>query len=261
MGASNLTDISALANWDTSNVTGTEAVFGDATDETDMEWIFNGATSLAVASFANAKGFTNEDDALDLTASQAWSRITIGKDAKPNLKLPDSITWMNQTRGDNKQVSSADMAAQIKAGNGEGVWVPFKAPVAVTSVSVSGASSLEVGDTAQLTATVLPDDASNKGVTWESSDTSVVTVDADGKVTAVKAGTVTITATAQDGSGKSGSLELTVKAVTTTPADKPTGGAGSSTSLSATGASVGIAGLFALTFIGVSLLLRRKFHQ
>lgn len=53
--------------------------------------------------------------------------------------------------------------------------------------------------TEQLTATVEPADAVNKNVTWSSDDTSVATVDEDGKVTAVAAGTATITVTTEDG--------------------------------------------------------------
>ncbi|MBP3624605.1 MAG: Ig-like domain-containing protein, partial [Peptococcaceae bacterium] len=59
-----------------------------------------------------------------------------------------------------------------------------------------------------LTATVLPENATNKTVTWTSSDETVATV-ADGVVTALKAGNVTITATAD---GKSATCEVTVKA-------------------------------------------------
>ena len=52
--------------------------------------------------------------------------------------------------------------------------------------------SLEVGDTATLTATVEPDEASNKNVTWSSDGTSVATVDDTGKVTAISVGSATI---------------------------------------------------------------------
>ena len=69
--------------------------------------------------------------------------------------------------------------------------------------------SLEVGDTATLTATVEPDEASNKNVTWESSDSSVATVDANGVVTAVAQGSTTIKATVD---GKSAECTVTVKA-------------------------------------------------
>ena len=83
------------------------------------------------------------------------------------------------------------------------------APVSVTGVSLDKATlELYTGDTATLTATVEPDNATNKAVTWESSDTTVATVQ-DGTVTAVKAGEATITATTQDG-GKTDTCTVTV---------------------------------------------------
>ena len=81
----------------------------------------------------------------------------------------------------------------------------------VTGVSLDKTSlTLEEGDSETLNATVEPDNASNKNVNWKSSDTSIATVDASGKVTAISAGSATITATAADGSGKSASCSVTV---------------------------------------------------
>ena len=79
-----------------------------------------------------------------------------------------------------------------------------KTTVAVKSVTLDETTLRKaVGDDAvTLTATVDPSDASDKTVTWKSSDETVATVDASGKVTPTKAGTTTITATANDGSGK-----------------------------------------------------------
>lgn len=83
--------------------------------------------------------------------------------------------------------------------------------VAVTSVTVSSKTlNLEVGQTRTLTATVTPDNATDKTVTWTSSDKNVATVDKDnGTVTAVGEGTATITATAAN--GKKGTCKVTVK--------------------------------------------------
>ena len=70
--------------------------------------------------------------------------------------------------------------------------------------------TLQENSSDTLIATVKPADATNRGVTWESSDTSIATVSEDGTVTAISAGNATITATAADGSGVSASCELTV---------------------------------------------------
>ena len=68
--------------------------------------------------------------------------------------------------------------------------------IAVTSITLDKSElSLKVGSSDVLTATVKPDDATDKSVQWSSSDASVVKVD-KGKVTALKSGTATITATA-----------------------------------------------------------------
>ena len=72
--------------------------------------------------------------------------------------------------------------------------------VAVTSVSLTPASAtLAVGATQQLTATVLPSNATNKSVSYASNNTGVATVNNSGLVTAVSNGTATITVTTADG--------------------------------------------------------------
>ena len=92
------------------------------------------------------------------------------------------------------------------------VTVKEAANVPVESVSLDKTSlGLTEGETAQLTATVEPEDASNKNVTWSTSNASIATVDANGEVTAVSAGTATITATAD---GKSATCTVTVTADT-----------------------------------------------
>ena len=84
------------------------------------------------------------------------------------------------------------------------------ATVPVTGVSLTPASlSLFTGDTATLTATVQPSNATNQNVTWSSDKPDVATVDAAGKVTAVGAGTATITVTTADGS-KQATCSVTV---------------------------------------------------
>ena len=72
-------------------------------------------------------------------------------------------------------------------------------PILVETVTLNMTElTLTRGETGKLTATVMPENADDKTVTWSSSHTDVATVDADGTVTAVKAGTATITARAGD---------------------------------------------------------------
>ncbi len=81
----------------------------------------------------------------------------------------------------------------------------------VESLSLSETSlTMTVGDSKTLTATVEPDTATNKDVTWSSSADSVATV-VDGTVTAVAAGSATITATSVDDPAITATCEVTVK--------------------------------------------------
>ncbi|MBR6169525.1 MAG: Ig domain-containing protein, partial [Bacteroidaceae bacterium] len=82
----------------------------------------------------------------------------------------------------------------------------------VTGISLDKTSLTftAANQTATLTATVLPSNATNKSVMWTSSNTSVATVDANGKVTAVANGTATITAKTNDGSNLIATCKVTV---------------------------------------------------
>ncbi len=83
--------------------------------------------------------------------------------------------------------------------------------VNVTGISLSEtASTIEKGDTLPLVATVLPANATEKGVTWSSSDEGVATVSADGIVTAVAEGVATIKATSKENADISASCIVTV---------------------------------------------------
>ena len=87
---------------------------------------------------------------------------------------------------------------------------------AVTSVKLNrSALSLEVGETGKLSATVRPDSAADKSIIWSSNKTDVASVSSNGTVTAKKAGTAVITATAVN--GKNASCTVTVTGGTTDP--------------------------------------------
>lgn len=80
-------------------------------------------------------------------------------------------------------------------------YVPTPDPdIAVSSIALSQTElALNEGQTANLSATITPSNATDKAVTWSSSDKSIATVNAQGKVTAIKAGEAIITATASNG--------------------------------------------------------------
>ena len=84
--------------------------------------------------------------------------------------------------------------------------------VAVTGVTLdkSTAKLTEKGQTVDLTATVAPENATNKNVIFETSDEKVATVDGNGKVSAVANGKATITVTTEDGE-KTAACEVTVE--------------------------------------------------
>jgi uncharacterized protein YjdB len=75
-------------------------------------------------------------------------------------------------------------------------------PVAVPVTGITldrDTATVSVGGTARLTASVAPENADNKSVSWSSDDTDIATVDESGTVTGVAAGTATVTVTAADG--------------------------------------------------------------
>lgn len=83
-------------------------------------------------------------------------------------------------------------------------------PVAVTDITLTRTATVKLGETLTLIPGFTPEDATNKNVTWKSSDTSVATVDNEGKVTPVKVGTVDITVTSEDGN-KTATCTVTVE--------------------------------------------------
>ena len=87
-------------------------------------------------------------------------------------------------------------------------------PVLITSISIPATATVSVGSNTTITATVLPANATNTTLTWNSSDTTTAMVSAAGVVTGIKPGTITVTAAATDGSA----VVSNDCAVTVTPA-------------------------------------------
>lgn len=142
----------------------------------------------------------------------------------PNVNLLTVSDFQLEEDQDYTPAKAAGMViyntnSSVSGGQGVGVYVWDGSkwlPVSINSDAVSGVSISptvsifnKLGLTDQLTATILPSDASNKSVTWLSSNPSVATVSSTGLVTAVAYGTAVITATTQDG-GKTASCPVVV---------------------------------------------------
>lgn len=90
-------------------------------------------------------------------------------------------------------------------------WVPPTTILPVTYFTISPATvTVPKGKKLQMTKVIVPYNATNQVMDWQSSDNNIATVDASGFVTGVAAGSVTITGTTTDGSAKSASCTVTI---------------------------------------------------
>ena len=210
-------------------VTGVKA--GEATITVTTEDGGKTATCKVTVSDTEIKvtGVTLNKTALTLNigANETLSATVAPADAtnkKVTWKSSDAAVATVDTNGKVTAVKAGEATITVTTEDG-GKTATCKVTVKPNLVSeiTLAALAIYVGESKAITATVKPDDATNKALTWTSSDETVATVDATGKVTGKKIGTATITATAQDGSGVSGSCTVTVlshvKKVTVTPAN------------------------------------------
>lgn len=168
---------------------------------------------------------------------EATSTVTVTKAEYPVTGISLSADTLTLTKGDTEQLTATVEPAQAKqnvtwatsdvnvaavdengmvtaAGAGTAVITAtavngmtaectvtvIDSHVAVTGITISQTSlNLKTGESAKLEAAVAPEDANNKNVAWTSSDSSVVTVDNDGNLNAVHAGTAVITVTSEEG--------------------------------------------------------------
>ena len=149
---------------------------------------------------------------------------TLEATVSPNDATNKNVTWAS---ADDTKVSvdengvitglaltgetPVNITVTTEDGSFEAVCAVTVNPVPVSSVGLNKTSAkLVVGKTLTLSATVSPDNATNKSVTWESDDTDVATVTSSGEVTAVAEGTATITVKSVADPTKSATCIITV---------------------------------------------------
>lgn len=127
-----------------------------------------------------------------------WVKIT-DKDAENGANTTvEKIRWID---GDGNVLKMVTPQLEL-----DGTDQYYYYGIPVKSITLNKTSStLYKGESEQLTAAVSPSNATEQDIAWKSSNTSVVQVDGNGKVTYVGTGTAIVTATATDGSGVSAS--------------------------------------------------------
>ena len=148
---------------------------------------------------------------------------TLSATVSPSNATDKSVTWSSNNTSV-ATVSSSGVVTAVKAGsatitvktNNGGKTATCSVTVKAAEVPVTGVSinktslTMTEGETQTLTATVKPDNATDKSVTWSSNNTSVATVSSSGVVTAIKTGSATITVKTNNG-GKTATCAVTVK--------------------------------------------------
>lgn len=172
-------------------------------------------------------------EAESVTLNTTEATISVGRTVQltatilPEDTAVKTVTWESSAPG-TASVNSDGLVTGVAAGtatitvktsNGKTATCEITVVIGVESVSLDKTeATLEVGETVTLTATVLPENAGNKSVTWHSSAENVATVDENGVVTAKAAGTATISVLTADGN-----KEATCTVTVTAPVTEVTG--------------------------------------
>lgn len=206
-----ITDAGTIANTGTINVENGGTMSGTPTGGTVVH-----APGITTESLPNGTVGTPYTANLEATGdSIEWSATGL----PAGLTLDGSTGVISGTPATAEEYT-VNVTAKNSAGEASKEYTLTIAAVPVTNVTLNHTVlALFPGDTTALTATVDPDTATDKTVTWESSDPNVATVDQSGKVTAVAPGTATITATA---GGQKATCTVTVTDRTYTVSVNPT---------------------------------------
>ena len=111
-----------------------------------------------------------------------------------------SITYASLTGADISPLAPTKAGAYTATAtyNNQTVTVMFTLIISVTGVTANEVYALKVGDSANLSKKIAPEDATNQDVIWKSDNENIVTVDENGKITAVAEGEANITVTTKD---------------------------------------------------------------
>jgi len=104
---------------------------------------------------------------------------------------------------------SATITATAKDGQGASASVTINVIVEAESIDLQGKKYITVGGTIEFTATVAPDNTTDKTVTWTTDNNDVATINEQGTLTAVKEGQVTVTATTSNGKTATATVYVT----------------------------------------------------
>lgn len=156
--------------------------------------------------------FSSTVKAIDVGESIQLTPTVLPVNAKYTLTWSISDNSVASISQDGLLTGKSEGAADLKVKTQNGIYTMLRVVVskpAPTSVSVKPSTlSIIEGESKYLSATVLPSHA-NQSVTWSSSDPTVATISSTGKVTALRAGTATISA--RSSNGKLGTCTITCK--------------------------------------------------
>ena len=127
----------------------------------------------------------------------------------PNGVCPYSSSSQSSTSSSSSGSSSTSGSSSSSSSSSK-TTTSIPRTIAVTEIQIEEKiENMEIGENEKLTAIITPSNATDKNVTWQSSDESIATVDSTGEVIAKKSGVVTITATTSN--GKSSTITINVK--------------------------------------------------
>lgn len=197
---------------------------GENTKDLDAKLIPADATDVKLAYESSDESIATVDETGKVTAvANGECTITTYVTAKAEDAEASELSAVVVEAADSEETddSVATMPEDLAAMDSAFGVVPenLKAETKVTvTTNVEGITLdktegvLTVGNTVTVTATVIPDTATNASVTWTSSDEAIATVDSEGKITAVAPGTATITATSDSNPDASAAYAVTVQA-------------------------------------------------